>query len=326
MREANPRRNQHKPKPLAPLVPFLTFLNPTHLLTRHSFYFCFALVLATNLVGAFASTNGSVENTDAKPVMTSTRGPSFEGFGIDEKLGGSVPLNLVFRGENGNPVTLSSLIDGKKTTLLTLNYSDCPGLCVAQLDGLTESLRKFDALKLGEDYQVITISIDPKESPARAASTKEKYLGGLGLNPNFTGWRFLTGDQEAITAIADSVGFRYTWDPVTKRYNHSAATIVLSPKGMVTRYLYSPSIDPNTMNMALIEGSQGKLGSSLDAIALWCMAYDPASNRYTAVGYKLLSLGAAAFVLMLLGLTAPFWFANRRPQQYPVETQASTEL
>ncbi len=82
---------------------------------------------------------------------------------------------------------------------------------------------------------------------------------------------------------------------------------------MVTRYLYSPSIDPNTMNMALIEGSQGKLGSSLDAIALWCMAYDPASNRYTAVGYKLLSLGAAHLFLMLLGLTAPFWFANRRP-------------
>lgn len=249
-----------------------------------------------------------------------------DGFGIDEKLGDSVPLNLVFKGENGNPVTLSSLIDGKKTTLLTLNYSDCPGLCVAQLDGLTESLRNFGALKLGEDYQVITVSIDPRESPTRAAATKKKYVGGLGFNANFNGWRFLTGDQASITAIANAVGFRYTWDPATKRFNHSAATIVLSPKGMVTRYLYSPSIDSTTMKMALVEGSQGKLGSSLDAIALWCMAYDPASNRYTAVGYKLLSFGAAAFVLMLLGLTAPFWFANRRPQQYPVETQASSDL
>lgn len=294
---------------------------------RFSLYFPFALVLATYLVGAsFASTNGSVESTDKPAVAAGAPIPNFDGFGIEEKLGVSVPLNLVFRGENGNPVTLSSLIDGKKTTLLTLNYSDCPGLCVAQLDGLTESLRKFDALKLGEDFQVITISIDPKESPTRALATKTKYVGGLGLNENFQGWRFLTGDQDAITAIADSVGFRYTWDPVTKRFNHSAATIVLSPKGMVTRYLYSPSIEPNTMNMALIEGSQGKLGSSLDAIALWCMAYDPASNRYTAVGYKMLSLGAAAFVLMLLGLTAPFWFANRRPQETLVETQASTEL
>lgn len=285
------------------------------------------LVLAANLsVGAFASANGSVESADAKPVPYGAPTPNFDGFGIEEKLGETVPLQLVFRGENGNPVTLSSLIDGSKTTLLTLNYSDCPGLCVAQLDGLTESLRKFDALKLGDEFQVITVSIDPKESSTRAAATKERYLGGLGLKPNFEGWRFLTGDQEAISAIADAVGFRYTWDPATKRFNHSAATIVLSPKGMVTRYLYSPSIDPNTMNMALIEGSQGKLGSSLDAIALWCMAYDPASNRYTAVGYKMLSLGAAAFVLMLLGLTAPFWLSGRRPPEHPVETQVSTEL
>ncbi len=285
------------------------------------------MVLVTYLVDAsLASTKGSVESADQPAVATGAPIPNFDGFGIEEKLGTSVPLNLVFRGENGNPVTLSSLIDGKKTTLLTLNYSDCPGLCVAQLDGLTESLRKFDALKLGEDFQVITISIDPKESSTRALATKTKYVGGLGLNENFQGWRFLTGDQDAITVIADSVGFRYTWDPVSKRFNHSAATIVLSPKGMVTRYLYSPSIEPNTMNMALIEGSQGKLGSSLDAIALWCMAYDPASNRYTAVGYKMLSLGAAAFVLMLLGLTAPFWFAGRRPQETLVETQASTEL
>lgn len=285
------------------------------------------MVLVTYLAGALlASTNGSVESADQPVVPAGAPIPNFDGFGIEEKLGASVPLNLVFRGENGNPITLSSLVDGKKTTLLTLNYSDCPGLCVAQLDGLTESLRKFDALKLGEDFQVITISIDPKESPTRASATKTKYVGGLGLNENFQGWRFLTGDQEAITSIADAVGFRYTWDPVSKRFNHSAATIVLSPKGMVTRYLYSPSIEPNTMNMALIEGSQGKLGSSLDAIALWCMAYDPASNRYTAVGYKMLSLGAAAFVLMLLGLTAPFWFSGRRPQETLVETQASTEL
>lgn len=252
--------------------------------------------------------------------------PNFDGFGIEEKLGASVPLNLVFAAENGNPVTLSSLIDGSKTTLLTLNYSDCPGLCVAQLDGLTESLRKFDALKLGDDFQVITISIDPNEKSSRAAATKAKYVGGLGLNQNFGGWRFLTGDQKAISAITDTVGFRYTWDPVSKRFNHSAATIVLSPKGMVTRYLYSPSIDPVTMNMALVEGSQGKLGSSMDAIALWCMAYDPASNRYTAVGYKILSLAAAAFVLLLLGFTAPFWFAGRRTQELPVEEQASNNL
>lgn len=252
--------------------------------------------------------------------------PNFDGFGIEEKLGVSVPLNLVFTAENGNPVTLSSLIDGSKTTLLTLNYSDCPGLCVAQLDGLTESLRKFDALKLGDDFQVITISIDPNEKSSRAAATKAKYVGGLGLNQNFAGWRFLTGDQKAISAITDTVGFRYTWDPVSKRFNHSAATIVLSPKGMVTRYLYSPSIDPVTMNMALVEGSQGKLGSSMDAIALWCMAYDPASNRYTAVGYKILSLAAAAFVLLLLGFTAPFWFAGRRTQELPVEEQASNNL
>jgi len=284
------------------------------------------MALVAGLFGVHAvASSGSVENTENGKKTAKALVSKFDDFGIDEKLGESVPLNLIFTGENGNPVTLGQLIDGKRTTLLTLNYSDCPGLCVAQLDGLTESLRKFDSLELGQDFQVITVSIDPKESPGRAASTKAKYVGGLGLKPNFEGWRFLTGEQAAITAIAQSVGFRYTWDPVSKRYNHSAATIVLSPQGKVTRYLYSPSIDPATMNLALVEGSQGKLGSSMDAFALWCMAYDPESNRYTAVGFKVLSLGAAAFVLMLLGLTAPFWFSQRRSTELNVESQTSTE-
>lgn len=252
------------------------------------------------------------------------KGPSFEGFGIDEKLGNAVPLNTLFRNENGTQVPLSSLIDGKKTTLLTLNYSDCPGLCVAQLDGLSDSLRRFDALELGKDYQVITISIDPNEPVSRALATKEKYLGGMGLSVNTTGWRFLTGEQSSITAVADAVGFRYTWDPVGKRFNHSAATIVLSPKGVVTRYLYSPSIDGNTLKMALVEGSEGKLGSSLDAFALWCMQYDPEKNQYSAVAYRMLGLGAAAFVMMMLGLTAPFWFASKRPTEANSETQVES--
>lgn len=252
------------------------------------------------------------------------KGPSFEGFGIDERLGNSVPLNILFRNENGTRVPLSSLIDGKKTTLLTLNYSDCPGLCVAQLDGLSDSLRRFDALELGKDYQVITISIDPNEPASRALATKEKYLGGMGLSVNSTGWRFLTGEQSSITAVAEAVGFRYTWDPVGKRFNHSAATIVLSPKGVVTRYLYSPSIDGNTLKMALVEGSEGKLGSSLDAFALWCMQYDPEKNQYSAVAYRMLGLGAAAFVMMLLGLTAPFWFATKRPAEANSETQVES--
>jgi protein SCO1/2 len=252
------------------------------------------------------------------------KGPSFEGFGIDEKLGSMVPLNTLFRNENGTRVPLSSLIDGKKTTLLTLNYSDCPGLCVAQLDGLSDSLRRFDALELGKDYQVITISIDPNEPASKALATKEKYLGGMGLSVNSPGWRFLTGEQNSITAVAEAVGFRYTWDPVGKRFNHSAATIVLSPKGVVTRYLYSPSIDGNTLKMALVEGSEGKLGSSLDAFALWCMQYDPEKNQYSAVAYRMLGLGAAAFVMMMLGLTAPFWFASKRPTEANSETQVES--
>lgn len=262
----------------------------------------------------------------SEPVRTKVLGPDpkVDGFGIEENLGNSVPLNIVFRSENGNPITLGSLINGSKPTLLTLNYSDCPGLCVAQLDGLTESLRRFGDMELGKDYQVITISIDPNESSTRSSATKQKYVGGLGLSVNTGAWRFLTGDQASITEIANSVGFRYTWDPVTKRFNHSAATIVLSPKGMVTRYLYSPTIESNTLKMALIEGSEGKLGSSLDAIALWCMQYDPATNRYSAAAYKLLSFGAAAFVLVMLGLTAPFWFANRRTAEYSLENQADS--
>ncbi len=236
--------------------------------------------------------------------------------GVDEKLGGYVPADLVFENELGKKVRLGELLAGGKPILLTLNYSGCPGLCVAQLDGLVRGVEELRDVWLGEDFQLVSISIDPRETADRAKKTKDRYTKHLPEKHDNAAWHFWTGSPNAISSIADSVGFRYTYDKANDRYNHVAMAVAISPKGKITRYLYDVAFDPATMKMALLEASEGKIGTPLDSFVLWCMQYDANENRYSADAKKLLSLAAGAFVLIVIGSTAPFWFSKR-----PDETQ-----
>ncbi len=231
---------------------------------------------------------------------------------IDEKLGDFLPFDLVFTDENGQPTTFGSLCTGKRPLLLTLNYSGCPGLCVAQLNGLTTGVAEMSGLELGKDFDMVSISIDPRETTEKAAKMKARYATLLPKEHDPKGWHFLTGDAKSIEKIADVVGFRYTYDKKEDRFNHASVAIGISPLGKITRYLYTVGFTPETIRLSLVEASEGRIGTTADQILLWCFHYNPDENRYSADARRLLSFAAGAFVLIGLGASAPFWFSRQK--------------
>ncbi len=231
---------------------------------------------------------------------------------VDEKLGSFLPLDLVFMDERGEPTSLKSLCSGKRPLLLTLNYSSCPGLCVAQLNGLTEGVAGLSGLQLGKDFDMVSVSIDPRETSEKIAQMKSRYAALLPKEHDIKGWHFLTGDAKSIEKIAEAVGFRYTYDAKADRFNHASVAIGISPMGKITRYLYSVGFAPETIRLSLVEASEGRIGTTADQILLWCYHYNPDENKYSADARRLLSFAAGAFVLIGLGASAPFWFSRQK--------------
>jgi protein SCO1 len=235
------------------------------------------------------------------------------GIDVEDKVGEFIPLDLIFKDERGNGLGLGKYFKKGKPVVLTLNYSDCPGLCIAQLDNLVDTLKAGSAKGLGDRYEIVTVSIDPTESHDKAAKTKQKYVGLLPDTKANEAWHFLTGKQSEIAALADAVGFRYSYDRLNKRYNHPAATYFVSEDGRICRYLLSLGVEPQQFDLAVAEAGEGKLTSSVaDAIIQFCYMYDPEANRYSASARRMLAFAAAAFCLMLIGCTAPFWFSKRK--------------
>lgn len=236
-----------------------------------------------------------------------------QGIDVEDRVGDTIPLGLKFKNERGRTVALSKFFEQGKPIVMTLNYSDCPGLCIAQLDNLTSTLRQINGGGIGEDFEIITVSIDPAESHAKAARTKQKYTGLLTKTKAEQGWHFLTGDAKNIRQLADAVGFRYTYDVTNKRFNHAAATYFVSEKGQICRYLLSLGVEPEQFKLALAEARKGIIGKTwADTVIQLCYLYDPDANRYTASARRIMAFGGAAFALLLTGFTAPFWFSKKR--------------
>lgn len=233
--------------------------------------------------------------------------------GITEHPDAQLPLDLPFFDSSGKPVTLREFFDGTRPVLLTMNYSNCPMLCSLQLNGLFEGLQALE-WDLGENFQMLTVSIDPKEAPERAALTKQKYLKLYGRPGVADGWHLLTGKEEDIRKLADTVGFGYSFVEETGEYAHAAATFVLTPDGRVSRYLYGIEYDPQTMRLSLIEAADGKVGTTFDRFLLTCFHYDATRGRYGPAAVKIMRLGALVTVVVLGGALLMFWRGEvRRP-------------
>lgn len=216
---------------------------------------------------------------DASPIQSAGVRPALlRDVGLDQKLNDSIPLNLTFRNEQGQTVALSSFF-GQKPVILTLVYYQCPMLCTQVLNGLTRSLKEI-SLNLGPDYEVVTVSIDPKDQPVLADAKHIMYAGMYGRPGAVQGWHFLTGEEPNIQALAKSVGFRYAYDRVSGQYAHPSAIMVLTPEGKISRYFYGITYPSRDLRLGLIDASAGKIGTPVDAILLYCYHYDPMTGKY----------------------------------------------
>jgi protein SCO1 len=227
--------------------------------------------------------------------------------GYDQRLGEQVPLDLAFRDEAGRPVTLRSLFRGR-AVVLSLVYYECPMLCTLTLNGLGSALSVL-TFDVGKDFDVVTVSFEPKETPALAAAKKKAYLARYRRPGAEEGWHFLTGDTPAIAALTSAVGFRYAWDAETRQYAHPAGLVVLTPDGRIARYMYGVEYAPRDLRLALVEASQRRIGNPVDTVLLYCYRYDPTRGRYAASVLRLVRLGG---VLTVLGLAAFVMISLRR--------------
>lgn len=234
------------------------------------------------------------------------RPPALQDIGINQKMNAQVPLDTQVTDESGRAVPLARYFRGKPV-VLSLVYYRCPMLCNLVLNGELRSFRQLP-LELGKDFDVVTLSFDPNETPQVASEKKTSYVEKYNRGDASNSWHFLTAKPEQIRAVADSVGFRYKWDSRTNQWAHASGIVVLSPGGRVSRYLFGIEYPAKDLRLALVEASAGKIGSPSDKILLFCFHYDPSKGRYTFAVMNALRAGGSASVLAL-GL---FLFVNLR--------------
>jgi protein SCO1/2 len=220
-----------------------------------------------------------------------------ERLGIDQRLDEELPLNLVFTDEQGQQVKLEQYF-GVRPVVLTLVYYECPMLCTQVLNGLVRSLRML-SFEMSRDYEVVTVSFDPRETPQLAAAKKSEYTKALGKPGAETGWHFLTGTQDQIDQLAKAVGFRYEFDERSGQYIHAAGIVVLTPTGRLARYFYGIEYSTKDLRLGLIEAANEQIGNPVDQLMLLCFSYDPASGKYTLAVLKTLRLAGGLTVLAI---------------------------
>jgi protein SCO1/2 len=234
-----------------------------------------------------------------------------QGVGLEAELDAQVPLDLAFVDEQGEPVVLSSYFESGKPVLLTLVYYRCPMLCTLVLDGMVDALKPLDWVP-GEQFEMVTVTIDPTEQPELARFKKQTYLASYEKPEAAAGWHFLSGRAEPIAALADALGFRYNKIEETNEYAHPAALFILTPDGRLSRYLTGVQHDPKTLRLSLVEASEGKIGTALDKFLLYCYRYDSDEGRYTPVALRIMRLGGGLAVLMLGAALMTFWLREIR--------------
>jgi protein SCO1/2 len=227
--------------------------------------------------------------------------------GIDQKLGTTIPLDLPFKDEQGRDVRLRDYF-GKRPVILTLVYYECPMLCTQVLNGLTSTIGvlKFD---VGQEFDIVTVSFNPRETPELAQAKKANYLGRYARAGAANGWHFLTGTQHSIESLTGRVGFRYAYNASVDQYAHASGIMVLTPDGKLSRYFFGIEYAPRDLQLALIEASDRRIGSLIDQLPLFCFHYDPTQARYT---FAIMRLVRGAGLVTVLAIVAGIVVLRRR--------------
>jgi protein SCO1/2 len=293
------------------------------------------LSYATLLLAGCALLTG---RADAQPMMPAGGGAPGRGTGIapdvavknvgvDQKLDAVVSPDLTFTDESGKSVRLGDYM-GKRPLILSLVYYECPGLCTMTLNGIARSLRPL-SFTPGKEFDVLTISFNPEDTPKLAAAKKANYLDeylapGSAVTHNRedaqAGWHFLTGDKANVEKLCETVGFRYTYDEKSKQYAHASVIMVLTPQGHVSRYFYGLEYSTKDIRLGLIEAAAERIGTVSDAVVLLCYQYDPAAGKYSLAILKVLRIGA---VLTVVSIASLVFFLARRERRVALPAPAA---
>lgn len=242
--------------------------------------------------------------------------------GITQNLNARIPSDLVFRDESGKSVRLGDFF-GQKPIVLSLVYFDCPALCTEVLNGELRTMKAI-SLDLGRDFDAVTVSFEPKDTPALAKAKRDIYLGQYGRAGATDRWHFLTGDRQSIDALTDVVGFHYSYDSSIRQYAHAAAILVLTPDGRIDRYFYGVVYPARDVRLGLVEASEGKIGTLTDHALLYCYQYDPMTGKYGVVVMNVLR-AAGGLTVLILGIFMTVMFLRERKPSASVSPPAGAK-
>ena len=261
-------------------------------------------VFCSLLVSAYDFQSSEKMRADEKPRQ-------LEGVGVEENLGEFIDLDLSFRSDSGKITPLAEVLEGQVPILMTMVYYNCPSLCSYHLNGLNDVFRdmKWNA---GQDFKFVAVSMDHREGSELAAKKKNNYLKDFGRSGGEAGWHFLTGTEENVRALADQLGFGFRWDEKRQEYAHPAVAYILTPEGQISKYLHGINFNAQTLRLALVEASQGKVGTLIDQIFLFCYRFDPSKNKYTLAAYNIMRLGGLLTLLVLAIILVPLWLRGDR--------------
>ena len=271
-----------------------------------------ALLLTGSATAEPVRGDGVGDRTEALP-------KPLESIDVKEHLGAYVPKTLGFLDETGRPVTLGDYTDGKLPVVFTFTDADCPMLCSLMLNGFVNGLKSLDFTP-GREFRIVTVSIDPNEKPERALATQRRYLGVYGKPEAKQGWSFLTGSEANVRAYADAIGMEYAYVPERKEYAHAAAIAVAAPDGKIVRYLYGVEYPSQSLRLALLEASEGKIGSAFDRLILYCFHYDSSLGRYAPMAANIMRLGGAVAVVLLAAFVALLLRSDAKKRRRLVES------
>ncbi|HEX4002923.1 MAG TPA: SCO family protein [Candidatus Acidoferrales bacterium] len=248
-----------------------------------------------------AQTLGGVDAPEIPPYSSKSTvlPPILKGINFEQRLGSQIPLDATFQDENGKTVQLGSYF-GKKPVVLILAYYRCPMLCTLVMDGAAKAFKQL-SFDLGDQFDALTVSFDPRDTPKDSRNEQAKYVQVYGHPDAANSWHFLTGQKDQIQRLTDAVGFHYAYDPRTGQYVHTAGIVVITPAGKVAQYFYGVTFDPQFLRLALVQSSKDKIGSVVDQVLLYCCTYNPDTGRYEATIGRVLQIAGALTILLLGG-------------------------
>lgn len=267
-----------------------------------------AIILLAIIPGCGKDSTATSSDTQASADLVAPK--VWQDVKIDQNLGLQVPGDLVFRDERGQSVRLDQYY-GRKPIILTVVYYECPMLCTQVLTGLLHSIQSI-RLQLGQDYEIVTVSFDPKEGPELAAKKKQGYAKRYLRDGAAEGWHFLTGSQESIDRLTKTIGFNYKYDEVSQQYAHASGIMMLTPEGKLSRYFYGIQYPPRDVELGLVESSNNKIGSPVHQFLLLCFHYDPLTGKYGLAISRMLTAGGLLTVLSLgIFISRSLWLERR---------------